>query len=219
MIYGHSGNITLEALKWLSKQNIQLTILNWDGRLLNTLLIPEPKAGGTRFAQYQMFRSEKRIDIAQKFIEAKIKTSVLVLDLLTQRYPELKETKKPCFDELALYQSKLPEADTIAKIRGVEGMVARNYWLIVAETFDESLGFEGRVFGKTGRPMAAGDLINALFNYGYSLLEAQCWKAINANGLDPYIGFLHEMAAGKSPLVRSPRTVQVDGRCGDYQRP
>lgn len=201
VVYGHSGNISLEAIKWLSKQNIQLTILDWDGSLLTSVLIPEPKLGATRFAQYQAFNEKRRVEIGRKFIEAKIQTSVVVLEWLSERYPELKEEKQACFDELNLYKDKLPEADTIAKIRGVEGMVARNYWLILAETFDKKLEFEGRSFGKTGRPMAATDPINALFNYGYSLLESHCLRAINANGLDPYIGFVHEMAPGKSPLV------------------
>ena len=79
VIYGHSGNITLEALKWLSKQNIQLTILNWDGQLLNSILIPEPKNGTVRFAQYQAFDSERRIEIARKFIEAKSSPRYLFL--------------------------------------------------------------------------------------------------------------------------------------------
>lgn len=52
MVHGHSGNITQEAIKWLSKQNIQLTLLNWDGCLLTNILIPEPKAGGVRLALY-----------------------------------------------------------------------------------------------------------------------------------------------------------------------
>jgi CRISP-associated protein Cas1 len=34
VIYGHSGNISLDALKWVSKQNIALVVLNWDGRML-----------------------------------------------------------------------------------------------------------------------------------------------------------------------------------------
>ena len=148
VIYGHSGNISLEALKWLSK-------LNWDGQLLNSVLIPEPKNGASRFHQYQAFSDERRIDIAKKFIEAKIKSSVLVLDWIVQRHPELKETKKQCFDEHFLFKDKLPEADTISKIRGLEGMFARNHWLILAETFNKKLEFEGRLFGKTGRPMAA----------------------------------------------------------------
>jgi CRISPR-associated protein Cas1 len=31
VIYGHSGNVSLDAMKWLAKLNIPLTILNWDG--------------------------------------------------------------------------------------------------------------------------------------------------------------------------------------------
>jgi len=201
VIYGHSGNISLEALKWLSNQNVQLIILNWDGQLLNNVLIPETKNGATRFQQYKAFDSKRRVEIGRKFIDAKIKSSVIVLDWLVQRYPELKEKRMECFDELGKYKSELINANTISKILGIEGMVARNYWLILAETFDKKWGFEGRLFGKTGRPMGAVDPVNALFNYGYSLLESQCWRAINANGLDPYIGFVHQMAAGKYPLV------------------
>lgn len=201
VIYGHSGSISLEALKWLSKQNIQLIILNWDGQLLNNVLIPEIKNGATRYQQYKAFDSDRRVEIGKKFIDAKIKSSVKVLDWLVQRYPELKAKRIECFDELDKYKSELVNANTISKILGIEGMVARNYWIILAETFDKKWGFEGRLFGKTGRPMGAVDPVNALFNYGYSILESQCWRAINATGLDPYIGFVHQMAAGKYPLV------------------
>lgn len=201
VIYGHSGNISLEALKWLSRQNVQLTILNWDGQLLNTVLIPETKKGVIRFNQYKAFISKNRVDIAKKFIDAKITSSITVLDWLTQRYPELKEIYKVSFDELNHYKGNLSEVEKVSEILGIEGMVARNYWLILAEIFDKKWKFEGRLIGKTGRPMGATDPINTLFNYGYSILESQCWRAINANGLDPYIGFVHQIAAGKYPLV------------------
>lgn len=201
VVYGHSGNITFEAIKWLSKQNIQLTVLNWDGCLLTNILIPEPKAGSVRLAQYQAYSGKMRVDIARRLIEAKIHNSILVLDWLCQRYPELRKDKKAQFDELESFQPQLPKATTVAQIRGVEGMVAKNYWAIVLHMVDDKLGFEGRLFGKTGRPMAAVDPVNTLLNYGYSLLEAHCWRAINASGFDPYIGFVHETTTGKTPLA------------------
>jgi len=40
-----------------------------------------------------------------------------------------------------------------------------------------------------------------MLNYGYSLLEAECLRAINSVGLDAHVGFLHEMAAGKYSLA------------------
>ncbi|MGI0014893.1 MAG: CRISPR-associated endonuclease Cas1 [Nitrososphaera sp.] len=42
---------------------------------------------------------------------------------------------------------------------------------------------------------------SALLNYGYSILESEVRKAVNAVGLDPAIGFLHELAPSKTPLV------------------
>jgi CRISP-associated protein Cas1 len=131
VIYGHSGNITLEAIKWLSRQNIQLTILNWDGCLVASVTIPEPKQGANRFAQYRAFDSKNRVEAGKKYIDAMIRTSVAVLDWVAQRHPDVRETKKGCFRELDEYKDRLPAADTIAKVRGIEGMVACNYWLIL----------------------------------------------------------------------------------------
>lgn len=47
----------------------------------------------------------------------------------------------------------------------------------------------------------AYDEVNALLNYGYAILEAEIRKGINAIVLDPSIGFLHEIAESKTPLV------------------
>ncbi|MEM3811644.1 MAG: CRISPR-associated endonuclease Cas1 [Thermoplasmata archaeon] len=49
--------------------------------------------------------------------------------------------------------------------------------------------------------MNASDQINALLNYSYALLESVIRKNINAIGLDPFIGFLHEIAKSKMPLI------------------
>jgi len=42
---------------------------------------------------------------------------------------------------------------------------------------------------------------NTLFNYGYASLEAECLRVINTVGLDPSIGFLHEMRNEKRSLA------------------
>jgi CRISPR-associated protein Cas1 len=89
----------------------------------------------------------------------------------------------------------------IKDVMGIEGMIAHHYWAVISTIFDKKFEFDGRVYGKTIRPMGAVDPINALFNYGYSILESQCWKALNSVGLDPHVGFLHEMNPSKAPLV------------------
>ena len=49
--------------------------------------------------------------------------------------------------------------------------------------------------------MNASDPVNALLNYGYAILESMVRKDINAIGLDVSIGYLHEIAPSKHPLV------------------
>jgi len=49
--------------------------------------------------------------------------------------------------------------------------------------------------------MNASDPINALLNYGYAILESMVRKDINTMGLDASIGYLHEIAPSKHPLV------------------
>ena len=49
--------------------------------------------------------------------------------------------------------------------------------------------------------MNASDPINALLNYGYAILESIVRKYINTIGLDVSIGYLHEIAPSKHPLV------------------
>ena len=40
----------------------------------------------------------------------------------------------------------------------------------------------------------ASDEFNAALNYGYGYLEGECRMAINAVGLEPAVGFLHEVS-------------------------
>ena len=47
----------------------------------------------------------------------------------------------------------------------------------------------------------ATDIINALLNYGYSVLAGEISKFVCGFGLDPYFGFMHRSHTGFQPLV------------------
>jgi CRISPR-associated protein Cas1 len=40
----------------------------------------------------------------------------------------------------------------------------------------------------------ASDPVNLALNYGYGFLEGECRKVINAVGLEPSVGFLHDVS-------------------------
>ncbi|AGB03031.1 CRISPR-associated endonuclease Cas1 [Methanoregula formicica] len=195
VIYGRSGNISIEAIRWLIKHGIQITIMNWDGKLLTTMLPPESVQVKTKFAQYRAFEDKKlRLQIARQFIDAKFERTHLVLDYLHQRYPDV-ET------DFSSESAKLTKVTTIKELMGVEGVVAVHYWDQIQKVIPDRLEFTSRCVGRTNRPHGAADTVNCMLNYGYSLLEAECLRAINSVGLDAHVGYLHEMAIGKNSLA------------------
>ncbi|KKM77032.1 hypothetical protein LCGC14_1374230, partial [marine sediment metagenome] len=67
IVDGHTGNITFEAMRWLMKHNVQLTLLNWNGNLLASTLPQAANAGKLKIKQYQKYLDNKtRFEIAQK---------------------------------------------------------------------------------------------------------------------------------------------------------
>lgn len=61
--------------------------------------------------------------------------------------------------------------------------------------FSKELRFETR----TKRPPK--DPVSALLSLGYTLLTNEILSAVSANGMDPYIGFLHGVVYGRPSLA------------------
>jgi len=82
-------------------------------------------------------------------------------------------------------------------IRGLEGDAANNYFsvfprLIINQV--EDFPFNGR----NRRPPK--DAINAMLSLAYTLLTNDVTSALDAIGLDPYVGFFHTLRPGRASL-------------------
>jgi CRISP-associated protein Cas1 len=198
ILYGHTGNLTISGMKWLMKHRVTIHLLDYNGSLLSTMNPPRSKTGFTRIAQYKAFE-DGRIDIAKKIIEAKLLHSNNIIRWLSERYSEVGEYCNE--SDYKKSMNDLTAATRNREVLGVEGNYAKKYWKAISQIFPNKFHFETRTFGRTNRPIGAVDPINALFNYGYSILEGWCRRAINTANLDPYIGFLHEMKNTREPLV------------------
>ena len=87
IIDGHTGNITFEAMRWLMKHNINLTLLNWNGQLLANVMPEQPKSGKLRIKQYQKYlNSQMRFEIALKIVQTKVEHSLNLLGELSRFY-------------------------------------------------------------------------------------------------------------------------------------
>lgn len=91
--------------------------------------------------------------------------------------------------------AEVTNADTL---RGLEGVGAAAYFGV----FDEMILNRKEAFffhGRNRRP--ALDRVNAMLSFAYSLLAHDCASALEAVGLDAYVGFLHTDRPGRDSLA------------------
>ena len=92
-------------------------------------------------------------------------------------------------EEVAL---TIQKAHNLGMIRTVEGRVALRHWDAFGKVLPPHLDFQGRM--TSSHQNNATDPVNAALNYGYGFLEGECRRAINAVGLEPSVGFLHNLS-------------------------
>lgn len=202
IIDGHTGNISFEAIRWLSKHDINVTMLNWNGNLLASINPKEPNNGHLRTKQYAKYLdSKERYLIASKIIEEKVDKSIHLLRELSRYYDCLDiDTIEKAFNN----EHNFKRSPDINELRTYEGRIATIYWDNLSKIFNElypDFHFQGRKNKTYSWNMNASDEINALLNYGYAILESITRKSINSIGLDMSVGFLHETSSSKTPLV------------------
>ena len=104
--------------------------------------------------------------------------------------------------ELSMFAVRLkaavppPEEPSMDRIRGYEGLGSRMYFSAFAHLIrNDDFPFNGR----NKRPPR--DPVNAMLSYVYTVLTMDVLSAIQAVGLDPYLGVLHEIAWGRPSLA------------------
>jgi CRISPR-associated protein Cas1 len=120
-----------------------------------------------------------RLPLARSLVEAKLHHA----RLLARHQPG---DNGPVRAHLAALADQALRAATLAQLRGIEGQAAHAYFA----RWDEWLGPDWAFAARTGR--GALDPVNVLLNLLYTQLFRLCWFAAIQEGLDPYLGVMHE---------------------------
>jgi len=200
IIDGHTGNITFEAMRWLTKHDIPITMLNWNGNLLSTTLPKEPASAKLRVKQYQKYLDGRiKYQIASVILDEKIKKSFDLLLKLTKYHTVLDKSEiERSFNNIKLKFRHSSELLTY------EGNIAIFYWDQLSKVFNglaPEFAFSNRNGRRNSWNTNASDEINAMLNYGYAIMESEVRRTINSIGFDSSIGFLHELKDGRDSLV------------------
>lgn len=108
------------------------------------------------------------------------------------------DTLRQTADALGNVLGRVPLAEDLDYLRGLEGEAARKYFA----TFDRMVREDRASFtlnGRNRRPPT--DPVNALLSFLYALLMNDCVAALEGVGLDPQMGFLHALRPGRAALA------------------
>jgi CRISP-associated protein Cas1 len=140
IIDGHTCNITFEAIRWLMKHDITITMLNWNGNLLGATLPQTPKAGRLRVMQYRKYiDNAARYEIAAKIVNQKITNSYNLLKELSRFYYvlDVKEIEKTfAAEEVNCVQNQSGNSSNNLLMM-YEGRIATFYWDCLAKVFNK----------------------------------------------------------------------------------
>jgi len=205
VILGHSGYVSLEALRWLTDSNAALLHLDSDGRVLLTSVDTGPDLAGLRRAQALAPTSDVGVDLARSVLMQKVSGQRSVLDEL-----DATGTARDALDDALL---DLEAGTSLSELLCAESQAADAYWGAWASlpipfaARDASILPEHWVtFGLrrsllSGGPRLATNPAGAILNYLYALLEAETTLACHALGLDPGLGIFHVDQRDRSSLA------------------
>ncbi len=187
LVISGNGVLSTTAIKILSENNVNLIFTDSYGNPVGSLNFPMVSLVGSRnkMSQYDTFRDQAKKDYLQKqILKAKFESQIKFLNSLDE----------DCRKVILILKSnirEIPNSDS-RRLLTLEAYASREYFKLYSTFFDDRFGFEYRR-GFTGNTKQnATDVINALLNYGFTVLASQITKYINGIGLDPYYSFYHK---------------------------
>lgn len=183
------------------KNNISLALMSPSGELRGRFV---GKTNGNvylRRAQYRLADKEREsLELAKNTIICKLSNSRKILSRLLRDHGSKINTEfvEVVCDNLLAQIQKVPDVLDKESLRGIEGESARRYF----SCFDQLILKQKDQFifdGRNKRPPT--DKVNALLSYMYSILTYEIQSALEAVGLDSYVGFFHTDRPGRPSLA------------------
>ena len=184
-----------------AEKGIDLTFMTRSGKFLATVVGESKGNVVLRKQQYRISDDEtESLKIARNMIIGKVYNSRWVLERAkrdhTMRVDVDALTNASNFIQGEL--QKLPDAESLDSVRGIEGSVASEYFSV----FDELiLQNKDDFYFRSRNKRPPLDNVNALLSFVYSMLAKMCGYALSSVGLDPYMGFLHTDRPGRASLA------------------
>lgn len=207
VIIGHSGIVSLDALRWLNDIGASLAQIDCDGNIIVAAGPSGLDDARLRRAQALALINGVGLEISKSLIRKKLGAQADVL------YGDFPNSDEAVF-AIKVIRSKTGDAATIDALRQLEAQAAGIYWnawqtlpVRFAKGDSGKLPEHWLKFGSRSSPISkpsprrAGNPANALLNYAYAILEAEARIAALTVGLDPAIGVMHSDTRARDSLA------------------
>jgi CRISPR-associated protein Cas1 len=193
VLFGNVG-LTTPAIDALLAQNCEVVFLTQRGDYRGRLVGEVTPHVQLRRAQYaQTGEAGFALEMAKGFVAAKL--GHLRVLLLRHNRERMDAEIASAAAQIQEAEEAIPRKTLLSGLLGLEGSASAAYFRGLRRLFDEEWCFEDR----NRRPPR--DPVNVLLSFGYTLLVQVTAGAVQAVGLDPYVGFLHEVAYNRPALA------------------
>lgn len=178
--------VTPALLKHCALNGIGLHYMSSSGTYYAGLSRTPAKNAPARVAQFRAYLNpEHKLALARSFVVGKLKNATVFL----------RRNGAFGWEALRAFVQEVERVVDEEALRGVEGMAAERYFRALAELLPQGFRFSER----SRRPPR--DPANSLLSLAYTLLVKECESALQIAGLDPYVGYLHEIRYGRASLA------------------
>lgn len=183
--------ITSQALKALSERGIPVLMCSQSGYLVAHVLKSSSRDGKARMSQIiQASDPPQSLLFAKLFVYGKVHNQLIFLRRRSGKSGTSVARLWHCL-------KKIRNVDSKDELRGIEGEAAKFYFDGLSRLIGKNSGFS--FSSRSRRPPL--DPVNAMLSFGYAVLHTEVLKGVLSAGLDPAVGFLHEIHAGRDSLV------------------
>lgn len=209
LILGHTGNITLDAIRWCTDIGITIVHIDSDGRVLMVTNGQSHTDSRLIRAQAAAAANDVGVTIAKQLLSLKLAGHAAIAEH-TLHQPGISAAIRRA-------NTALDDTVTLTAARAIEAQAANIYFSAWAghvharfATRDQRrVPDRWRMFAVRTSPLhtsghsprSAADPVNALLNYGYALAEVECRIACLALGLDPGLGIIHTDKKNRDSLA------------------
>lgn len=193
MLFGNV-QMTTQVMHQLLYHGIETAVFSYHGKLLGQLTPPAGKNIPLRLAQFDKYHDEKfRLHYAKTIVEYKITYSLDQLRLYEYNHPGT--FSKADIKTIEQIADKIKTAEKCESLLGLEGAASAQYFTLLAKMLPQKWQFDSR----SRRPPK--DPANAVLSFGYTIVGSELRSLLDGVGLDPFLGYYHEIAYGRPSLA------------------